>query len=187
MIGVGALTVGLGLVTVLGSGAASAKGSPPTGTVTCTGVTGTTTFNPPLTNSGTSAENGKQKITFTSCTSSSGVTVTKGAATGTISQATNSCGGLAGGSGTGFTFEIKWAPGKVGKSVVSFSSETPSSDSSGDEGFSLSGGSVTGSFAGSETASGTAYTNQTATQLASECGSSGGLKTLTITSGSITI
>jgi len=191
MVGSAALTLAVGLVTALGSGTAFAtkhKGSIPTGTVSCTSITGTVTFKPPLTLTGTSPETASSKTTFSGCTASNkSVTVTGGTSKAPVAVSSNSCTGLEGGgsSTAAISFDIAWSPKTAGKTVISFSGDTETNSSSGDAGFNLTGGTAVGSFAETNKATGVAYTNETETALGAACSSSKGLASITIASGTL--
>ncbi|HLN17547.1 MAG TPA: hypothetical protein VK277_12455 [Acidimicrobiales bacterium] len=93
-----AVAIPLGIV-VATSGVASAGGSPPvnvTGsTVSCSTVTGTLKFSPPLTGTGTSPETVSIAIKYSGCTTNApGVSLAGGSEKGTFSTPANSCTGL---------------------------------------------------------------------------------------------
>jgi len=120
-----------------------------TGSVTCTTLTGTVSFAPPLTNSAKSPGTTSITVTSSGCTAvgSHVATVTGGTGTASISNAMDSCASLL--TPQPLTFDVTWSPATIHKSVVTFSSY-----SVGASGFTLpaSGGkaTVTGSFAGSD-------------------------------------
>jgi len=185
--GAAALTIAAGLLTVLDSGAAFAKkekGSAPSGTVSCSKVTGSVTFDPPLTASGgSSSETTKVKVTVSDCTASSGVTVTKGTGTSSSSSSSNACTSLESPPTSPESFLVKWSPKSDGSTAVSYTGRTTVTSSSGDAGFELTGGTSSGSFAATGVTA-TSYTNETTAQITSMCTSKSGLKKLDITSGS---
>lgn len=207
------LLVALGLVAALATSCSSGSGSSSTstsgaaaaptttttaavasGTIACTGITGSLTFSPPLTTKGTAAESTAINLQAAGCTASgsNAPAVTASTATATISSPTSSCTGLL--TPRALTITITWSPSTIRPSVLTFSGYGAAMNSSGDEGFTLptKGGTakVTGSFAGSDQgASSTAQTfsNQTGTQLLASCGSSAGLASLQVTSGSLAL
>ena len=188
-----AVAVPITMITVFGGVASAKKGGGAInqpGTVSCNTIKGTITFNPPLTLSGSSPENANVKITVKGCSVTGGtVKPKKGTVSGGLtSGGNNNCTSLE--NSQPETLTVKWAPaGKINPTTASFSGYSVATNAQGDEGFSLpnSGGtgSTAGSYAQSSGVTATAYSNETSSQLASACGSSGGLKTLKLTSGSI--
>jgi len=160
------------ITTVVGSGPASAQ----TGHLSCSSITGSLTFSPPLKNGGTKAEVTTTNTVEKSC---SGGTPDPTKVTGTSStkSATNSCAGLI--KTSTVTITLSYTPTEP-KSTFS-GKATPTTSPPG---FKLSG-KVTGSYAAS-TASATVKLKQTETQIKAACKSSGGLGSLTIASGSST-
>ena len=164
-----------------------------TGKVSCSKVTGTITFVPPLTNSGTSAETTKVAYTASGCTPSGSNVSTVASAQGsaTITDSTNGCTGIA--TSKPVKLAVVWSPTTIRSTAVSYSGYKVAANASGDYGFTLPnpGGSatVTGSFSGSGGATSTAstYSDSTAAQIATACASSAGLASLTLTTGSFTI
>lgn len=198
------LLVPLGVVATLAtacSSSSSPSAAPPTttftlasGEVTCTNITGALTFSPPLTTKGGSAESTVIALTAAGCsTQGSNVpTVTGAAESTTISSATNSCTGLL--TSRALTIHIAWTPSTIRPSVLTFSGYGGTSSSSGDVGFALPshGGTakVTGSFSGTDHGAGstaTAISSQTGTQLLAACGSSAGLTSIQVSSGTVTL
>ena len=175
----------------VGAASASASAVAQPGKVTCSKITGSITFNPPLTLSGTSTENTTVKITVKGCSVSGGtVKPKKGTVDKDISTAssTNSCSSL--GNSQPETLTVIWAPGsKIAPTTASFSGYAVATNGKGDEGFSLPDSGGTGSTAGSYAqASGVtaqAFSNETSSQLAAACAAPSGLASLKITSGSI--
>jgi hypothetical protein len=161
------------------------------GSVSCTKIKGSISFNPPLTLNGTSTENTTIDITVSGCSASGGgVKPKKGVVNQDISTSTstNGCTSLENSQPENLT--VTWAPGsKISPTAASFSGYSVATNGAGDEGFSLpdSGGtgSTTGSYAQASGVTATAYSNETASALASACSSSGGLKSLKITSGEL--
>ena len=201
------LVLPLGLVATLAacsssSGPSSSPTTSPTttlptlatGSITCTNISGSLTFSPPLTTKGGSAESTAISLSAAACTTTgSNVTnVTGGSGSATITSATNSCAGLL--SSRQLTIDMTWAPSTTRKSVVTFSGYGGATGPSGGEGFSLpdKGGTtkVTGSFAGSDggaSTTATAYSGESGTQLLTACGSSAGLPSIQVTSGSLNL
>jgi len=192
MLAAGALALPLVTVVALGSttaGASSRTGTTGTGTVSCTKIKGTITFKPPLTNTGTATENTTVKITVSGCTGGT-PKPKKGSVKEDISTATstNSC--LSLNNSSPETLNVKWSPASIAGTTTSFSGYMAGSNMAGDEGFVLpnSGGTgtATGSYpTGSATAS--AYSNETESQITAACGTTAGLKKLKVTSGSATL
>jgi len=200
------LVVALGLMAVLAtacssSPTASPKASPTTttltlatGGVTCTDITGSLTFTPPLTTKGTTAESTAISLRAGACTpvGSNVSSLTGGTASATISSTSNSCTGLL--NSRTLAIDITWAPATIHPSVLTFSGYGGTTGTAGGEGFKLpntgGGAKVTGSFSGSDHGAGsTAVTlsDQTATQLLAACGSSAGLTSIQVTSGTVSL
>jgi len=177
-------------------GSSPTSSAPPvvvaTGSVSCTGVTGSVSFSPALTKTGTSPESATISVTSAGCTTSgSDVHVTSGAGTATLSDPNNSCTGLI--TPRQLTVDITWTPPTVHSSAVTFSGFTVATNGpGGGGGFTLPSASgtakVTGSFAGSDHGAGSTsavYSSDTVTQLLAACGSAAGLATIPVTSGSL--
>jgi hypothetical protein len=188
-----AVTLALSAVALAGVGVASAKKAAATGTVACTAAKGAVTFSPALVTTGPYAsETATAKVTFSSC-SGSVTTPTKGSINAPITSiTTDQCPPPTASGTSGGTLTIKWAPGKIEPSAVSFSSKATGSGPGGDFGFVFPGsggsGSISGSFPGSDagkTSTAAVYSNQTSTALLAQCAASGGLKKLAIVTGSI--
>jgi hypothetical protein len=205
------LLIVLGLVAALATSCSSSPGASSTstsaaaaattttaavaiGAITCTGITGALTFSPPLTTKGAAAESTAINLKASGCTTagSTGPAVTAGTGSATISSATSSCTGLL--TPRALTINITWSPSTIRPSVLTFSGYSAAMNSAGDEGFTLptSGGTakVTGSFAGSDlgaTSTAQTFSNQTGTQLLASCGSSAGLASLQVTSGTLAL
>lgn len=180
---IGIAAVGMPLTvmsTVIGVGAAWAVTG--TGTYSCTKVTGTITFKPPLTNSGTSAETTTVATTASTCSGTASPKPTKIVGKATIKSSTNSCGNLA--NPQTVTLKLTNTPKVSPASVLhATSSEVIAS---GKVTFDLTGY-VSGSYStssGSSTGSG--LLKQTAAQISKSCGSSAGLKSVSIKSGKLT-
>jgi len=195
------LLVSLALVSISAaacSSSSSPNASPATtaltlarGGLSCTTITGSLTFSPPLTTKGVSPESTAIALTATGCTTEgSNVTnVTGGSGSATITSPTNSCTGLL--NSRAIKIDLAWTPPTIRQSVLTFSGYAGAS-SSGNEGFTLpnAGGTakVTGSFAGSDHGAGSTaatFSNQTGMQLLTACGSSSGLTSLQVTSGTL--
>lgn len=170
-----------------------AGGTVATGSVSCTHVTGTITFTPPLSNTGTSPETTRLSLDASGCTTSApgGIPVTGGTATATIHSSTNGCVSLL--TSKPVAVAVAWSPSSVHATVASFGGYAIVSDASQHTGFGLPDAkgtvSVAGSFAGTDNgASSTAstYSDLTSIQLLTTCGTSTGLTALTIATGSVT-
>jgi hypothetical protein len=193
VVGLAAAIVPVGMVTVIGSEAASA-GSPPvdgTGTVACTGVTALMKFNPPLSLTGTaSSESVSLKFTLHGCSVSGTTNVTSanfnGKGKGTITAANNNCTGLAGTQPVSGSIPIKWT-GKAGTAHLTNTTLTLTSitglaaGANGNVGFTISHQATSGSFAG--TMSGELDSNEGSSAALTSCQAKKGLKLLNIVSG----
>jgi len=182
------------VATSCSSGTGSSDIVVATGSVTCSNVTGSVSFSPPLTMSGGSAEHITIALTTNGCTTSGSniPTLAKGSVATTISMATNACSSLL--SPQPVTVTETWIPATIHQSVVSYSGYKIGLSPSGGGGFTLpnSGGTakVVGSFAGSDHGSGSTaalYSTESATELLTACGSDAGLASLPVTSGSVTL
>jgi hypothetical protein len=182
-----------GLAAGCSSGSSALAAVVASGSVSCTTVSGAVSFSPPLTTSGKDAETTSISVTASGCTTAgSNVTsVTKGVGSATISSPTNACSGLL--TSRPLSIKVAWTPATTRPSVVTYSGYEVTS-AGGHGGFTLPspGGTakVTGSFAGSDGGAGsTAVTvsSQGTTQLVAECGSSAGLASIPVTSGSLTL
>ncbi|MGD0379876.1 MAG: hypothetical protein ABSC30_07815 [Acidimicrobiales bacterium] len=190
------------LVAFLGAACSSGSGATATttaariatGSVTCRTISGALAFSPALTTKGTSPESTAITLTAAGCTTkgSNASRVTKGTGSATITSSTNSCAGLL--TSRALTIDISWTPSTVLPTVLTFSGYGGASGVSGDEGFTLpdAGGTakVTGSFAGTDHGSGSSaatFSGQTATQLLASCGSSTGLTSIQVTSGTLVL
>lgn len=170
-----------------------------TGTLTCTKITGSVTFTPPLkgTTKNTNSETQKYSLTTTGCKTSGGSnihSVTKGVVSQTIHTTDTSCNGLNYGSGSGFNFTAVWtSTPAAANSVIAFSGDTPVVVS-GKAGFKFPnpGGTaaVSGSFPGTNagaTSRAEGITAQTPTALLAPCSTATGLKSIKIVKGSLTL
>ena len=151
ILGVGALLLPLTLVSTIGVGSAAAKGkSPQPGTVTCSKITGTFKFNPPLFATATSSsETVTVKSTATGCVAKGGLSPTKGTTVTTSVFTSNGCQAVLLAKGKPTTLTTKWSPGTITPSVVSFpaptATQTPITISYGG-----AGTSATGSYTGTD-------------------------------------
>lgn len=197
---VASLAVPTGLVVALPSGSAFAANPPAPGTITCTHVSGTVTFTPPLTLAGNAnSEVTKVRTTSTGCTVSKGTAPTKGVSNSTITKTTtnntaNSCTGLQ--TSVPVTEHVVWTHTPlIANSTVNFSGLMPATEAgSMDAGFKLpdTGGtaSVTGSYPGADhgkTSTATVFTTMTAGQIVTVCQSTAGLASLKIDAGKATL
>jgi len=183
-----------GSVTLVGTSIASAASAPSPGSVKCTSVSGKLTFNPPLATNGTTT--GTETTTFKgklgSCTATG--TGAKTPSKGTVSESSttnngNSCSGFAAGTvKTGTTFAIKWAPGTIASSSITF----PAGDISvtgGGTGFTLAGSpskpvTGSGSYPGTDNFAGSSAAATTTTNLETGlCAKGKPQKTIVITGG----
>lgn len=197
----GITAIGMPLVvmsTVVGVGAAWA-GINGTGSVSCTKITGTVKFNPPIKGftKNSNSETQSFTLTATGCKTSTGSnikTVTKGTVSKSIKTTDTSCIGLAGGSTSSYAFPVNWtsSPAANASTVDFIGFKIVTQSGTKDEGFSLpktaGQASVAGSFAGSDkgkTSVAVAYSNETSTQLANACKT--GVSSLTIASGTFTL
>jgi len=198
MLATGALLLPVAATALIGVGSASAARSNPAGSgpITCTGIKGTITFTPALTNTGTAPETATVvKITVTKCKNAVGATGAapkKGSVNENIvaSGATDSCASLTGGGPPSpETLTVNWKNGD-GSSTSSYSGYTTGANGAGDEGFILPNtggtGSTTGSYAEGSGSTSAAYSNQKETALTAECAGAG-IKKLTIKTGSTTL
>jgi len=170
----------------------SSPTSAATTVVTCTNMTGSVTYDPPVRTNGTSPETQLFRLRSTHCTTSgSSVHVTGVTATATIHRPTNSCASLL--VSTPVTLVATWMPSSIPPSVASFSGYSIGA-SGGHALYVLpnSGGSVTvtGSFAGTDGgahSSGTAVSTMTGAQIIAACTSPAGMSGDTIVDGTATL
>ena len=207
-----ALALPLTVVAFVGVGAASAKTPKYTGNalgkVTCHGIGGKISLNPPLKNS-TGGSSAKFLLKLSACTVSglpAGVTetITKGTAKGTATEPGSGCGGLATGNTRPIALTVKWkgtfkdstfssGKAKFPLSTVTLKGFVAAFNGANDAGFEVPnpaakpGGRVTGSFSGTVNNESTVYSNTNVNTLGSECGSKKGLKKLTLTSGTVSL
>ena len=188
-----AVALPLTLIGVAGVGpasAATAVNAP--GSLTCTGISGSVKFKPPLTLTagGTSVS---AKGDLSGCTGTGGESGVTGKFKATIASTGTGCAGLAGGTSEE-VFTVKWkgdlngAKAKFNPSTITVHGSTIVTNSHSDEGFELPAPGhaatvTTGSFAGSTSVESYAYTTETAAAFSAACGP--GIKSVTIGSGSI--
>ncbi len=163
------------------------------GTLTCSGVSGSVKFKPPLklTSGGTSIS---AKGVLSNCHASNpAVSITDGKFKATITGTGTGCAGLAGGT-TSEVFTVKWkgdyngTKAKFTSSTITIHGSTIVTNGQGDEGFELPNPSTpvtttSGSFGGTSSSESFAYTTETAAAFSSACGP--GVKSVTIGSGTI--
>ncbi len=198
--GLAAVTLPFAAVAGL-SAPAWAAGVNATGSVTCTGVSGSAKFSPPLKNGGSTS--GTEKITvkfaLSSCTpSGSNVSGTgTGSAKGTITtNSGNSCAGLLGVRNVAASLPVKWKgfTPKANPSTLSLTQvDAEAAGHNGNPAFAWGSqaqsttapATVTGSFP-TTTGHGEVDASISAATLAADCGSTKGLKSLGFDAGSIT-
>ena len=164
------------------------------GTITCNQVTGSITFDPPLSTGGTAPETTEISLTTSGCaTTGSTVQVTSATTTATLSSATNNCASLL--SSKPVAVASTYTPSSVHASVVSFSGYVIVTEATtADVGFSLpdTGGTakVVGSFAGTDhgaKSTATIYSTMTSTQALAACATGSGLASLSLAAGVVTL
>ena len=181
MLAAAALAVPVSMIAIPGVASAAKTG---TGTVTCTGITGSISFKPALKTTGPfSAESSTAKFTLSGCSGGSPAP-SGGKVKQTLSSATstNSCTSLATSAKESIT--VKWkgaAPSTT--AFPGYTTGTGGPDNG--EGFILTGGTVTGSYAGTG-AKASAFSNMSQSAILAACGTSKGLTKLTIVGGSST-
>ena len=183
------------LVAGCGSDSSSSSAIVATGTITCGDITGTVSFSPPLTATGTSAERASISLTATGCTIGGGSNashVGNGKINSSLSVPSNACGNLL--NPQPISVDVAWTPASIHPSSIKVSGYSIGASPSGGGGFTLpnNGGTtqVAGSFAGSDRgASSTAaiYSDEGAGQLVAACGSAAGLASITVSSGHLAL
>jgi hypothetical protein len=167
-----AIAVPMGMIGAFAvtGGVASAKKAPAQ-TISCTGITSTVTFTPPLVPGASTSKTEQTTIsnsTLTGCTESpTAGTVTAAtsvSATASAGKSGNSCATGLSSTKTKFVFTINWNNGG-GTSTVQFKGSTLNSSPPG---FTLSKGKVKGAFA-SKTASITANLDSASSTAAAMC------------------
>lgn len=188
----------LGLATAV-SGTAGAGGSTVNATndtVTCTGLSGTLKFSPPITKSESAGTTTTTiKATLSGCTSAPGLTVTSGSVTGTLSDthaAEDGCTALAGSLSASGSLTTKWKTSpklSSGNSVIAVNSVEGGVGGDGNATFDIPGstpnGTPSGSFQGTDHgASDTTAAQSTvsAVSILGTCDGKKGLKSLSIES-----
>ncbi len=181
ILGVAALALPLGMVATLGAGSATANANGTgTGVYSCTKLTGTISFNPPLKLTG-QIETTTVKAVASGCKG----TAKPGVLTATSSSVTkgtkpSSCATLAAGATTAVKFTQTYTPS--GTAPSTFTGSAVGATSGQTVSFNVTG-SVTGSYK-SAAAKAHAVLKQTSSQIGSMC--SAGVKTLNIASGTVT-
>jgi hypothetical protein len=187
-----AVSIGVIAPVALIGGTAVAKKAP-AASITCTGITATVTFTPPLVPTTSSAGYSKTDQTTITNDNLSGCTTTNstakvtggsGSATVAPSKAGNTCSGFgAAAAKTKLSFSYTWNNGG-GTSTASFKGSTQNTSPPG---FVLSKGKVTGAFA-SKAGSVQANLTSASTATFAACeGGSGDVSSLTISGGSATL
>lgn len=186
----GVMSISLGLLSVHDAWPAVAASVAQPGSITCTGLSGTIEFSPPLLKDGTSSEVASVMLTLRACTTSGGgKKPSTGNATASVTNISNNCEHFVLGFTDQETLAIKWAPSKkILPSEISFPGYEPTT-SGGNFGFKIggSGTTVSGSYAGSDKGAGSTaefISDKTKTQIAS-CGSE--LEVVKFTSGTLTL
>ena len=172
------------------TGSTAASGEP--GTVDCSGVTGTVTFNPPLADGGTSTEVALAQVALTGCTgSAAGGSPQSGYGTVTLVTPANDCSSLESGGGVvPANLVVSWSPTTLGTSVIGFPGFALASNAGAGLTMGGPGTSVTGSYAGGDAGASTTATGSSSTSpadIAAACGSADGLQSLTIDGGSLSV
>jgi len=169
----------------------SPSGSQP-GTVGCSNVTGTVTFNPPLIDGGTSPEVVLAQVTLSGCVGADGaLSPDTGYGTVSLISPSNDCSSLeSGGAPISSSLAVGWSPTTLGTSSVVFPGFSLSSD--GNAGFSLGGAgtTVSGSYPGADAGASTTATASSSLsggQIGAACASSDGLDSLTIDGGTLNL
>ena len=186
-----ALTLGL-IVLVPGCGGAKSAVSD---TVSCSNVTGTIDFVPTLkgtTVTGSANETVEFRVIGTRCSASGPNVVSVSAASmvGTITGGTARCTGILKSSRVRAT--VTWTPRSLGRSVLTFAPRTNlESGPDGGAGLTLAGNArVTGAFHGSRgrsTSTLNLFSDETLSQILSDCSSTPGLASLRVTCGDLMI
>jgi hypothetical protein len=196
---VAAAAIPVGFI-VATSGMASAGGGPNVmnDTASCTAVTGSLSFNPPLSDTGTATSDTVTiKLAYSGCTDGSSLLTTlTGKVKGTFVTASNSCAGLESPTivTTGLVSKWKMSPKGTPNTTTLIAGETESGVSSGGDGEFVIGApgaspgpSSTGAFEGTDggaSSNGTLVTTLTTGELGTACGSPKGLKKVGIGTGS---
>ena len=197
-IAMGAMALALPVLLVgsIGVSGAWAKKAPVTvnGTLKCTTLKGTISFNPPLISSGasTGTEVTTVKVSVSGCSGPTGETIPKKGSTSEVlnNDTGNSCTGLASPGTSAENFSTKWSPATIAATNISFPGYTP--ETSPTVGFSLGGSKTTGtgSYVGTDagkSSTATAYTSDTESDFVKACDGKKGIKKLSITSGTVNL
>jgi hypothetical protein len=178
--------VGLALSSPAGAAVAHAAAK---GTVSCSGTTGNITFNPPLIGQGTPKPEKKVAVTasFGSCTSGGNpVSIKKSVIKIKLAHgSTNACTSFATGtSGDTIKLTVSYATKGVSSSNISFPAGSVSaSTGGGNVGFTASGGTAKGSYAGTASFS-VQLASSSANNIEACIGGSGSVSSLQIGGGS---
>lgn len=160
-----------------------------TGTLRCTQVTGQLKFHPPLTTAGASSEVGSLKLSISGCTAKGGgVAPSDGLGSASFPLASSACSSLSSKSASAISLSIRWSPLEAGVTIVQFPGfarlkTDPPGVRLGGTGTSASG-SYTGADGGASS-SGKMLWSISASDIAGQCTSGKGLRTLAIASGII--
>jgi hypothetical protein len=182
-----ALPVGLLTLTVapnLAAAASLAKIRTGTGTYNCSDITGKITFSPPLTltSKGTATETITYKFSSSGCTGGSpAVASSMGLSEKTrTSKGIGNCSSLSNGKSPAPRFTTEYSNGASNSKITGGASGGTAPN--GNAKFVQKNATVTGSYP-STTADTTAVLSVTDAEIGAQCGSKGGLSTLTIVSG----
>lgn len=188
-IGAAAVAAALGSLAVVGVGVASAtlrphKAANATGTETCSDLTGTVSFKPALTTTGTSPTTATIAVKLSGC-SGGKPSATSGTVAAQTSYSANNCTQLATPPSTRTVTEtVKWTPKTIPPSASAFSAPTVSVGSNVT--ITLSKGVTNGSYAGSSSAA-TLIVDSSRAELLATCSGKKGLSKLVVASGSATV
>jgi hypothetical protein len=163
-------------------------------TITCSAVTGSINFDPPLTNKGSASEVVHFDLSSQKCAPSATITpaVTGAAAKGTIRGESGTCAGIL--ISKPVNVAITWTPSSIPPTYLSLRGYGIKNNAQGFEGIALSasrgGSTARGSYVGLDhgaTSTALLFTHETVTQILGVCGAPLGLRSLPITSGSFTL
>ncbi len=180
-----ALPVGLLAVVIAPNLAAAASvAQPGTGTFTCSNITGTITFSPPLTLSskGSVTETTTYTLDSSGCTGGSPAvaSTTEVSMKTRTSRGLGNCSSLSNGKAPAPKFTTTYSNGASDSTIKGGASGGTAAN--GNAKFVQKNATVTGSYP-STTADTTAVLSETDAQLGAQCGSAGGLSQLTLVSG----
>jgi hypothetical protein len=184
------------LVAVVVGGCSSGSSAPvvATGSVTCSDVSGSVEFAPPLTTNGSAAETVSISLTAKGCTThgSNVSQIDNGKIVSSLSVSSNACAGLL--NPQPVAVDVTWTPDTVHASTIHLSGYSIAVGPSGGGGFTLpnKGGTstVNGSFAGSDHGSSSTsaiYSDEGVGALVAACGSASGLASIAVTSGHLAL